>query len=428
MQTYFRRGAVRFRALALAGWLLACHLATPASAAGNDPADGAVSMAAVERLGRFEITGRLVGYQGVEPMVAFLEASLRGEGIERNPLAELFERNLLLFALAILGGGLLLNLTPCVLPMIPINLGVIGAGAQASSRRRGFLLGGAYGAGITLAYGALGLLSVLTGAAFGVLQASPWFNLAIAAVFVVLALAMFDVLTIDLSRFQRVGAPRGRGSFGTALTLGAVSALLAGACVAPVLIWTLLLSASLHQGGSPLGLLLPFLLGLGMALPWPFAGAGLSFLPKPGGWMSRVKQAFGVLVLVFALHYGRLAWTGFGSRSAVAAAPAPAGRTEGATPDQVPWRASLEAAMDESLATGTPLFVDLWATWCTACLRMDRTTFREAPFIEALGAFVPVKVQCERPSDPATEALMRHLGAMGLPTYVVLAPPAPGAP
>ncbi len=407
------------------GWLLLTPGAVAAETAEAGAAGTAVSMATVEQLAEFELTGRLAGFQRVEPMVEFLEAARLGEVSESNPLAALLDHNLLLFALAVLGGGLLLNLTPCVLPMIPINLGVIGAGAQASSRRRGFLLGGAYGAGITLAYGALGLVSVLTGAAFGMLQASPWFNGVIAAVFVVLALAMFDVFTIDLSRFQRAGAPRRGGSFGTALTLGAVSALLAGACVAPVLIWTLLLSASLHQRGSALGVLLPFLLGLGMALPWPFAGAGLSFLPKPGGWMNRVKQAFGLLVLVFALHYGRLAWRGFSGRSVVETDAPTVGLAEGTARGQVPWRRSLEAAIEESRATGKPLFIDLWATWCTACLRMDRTTFREAPFIEAMEAFVPVKVQCEVLREPATEALMKRLGALGLPSYAVLRPPAP---
>ena len=78
--------------------------------------------------------------------------------------------------LIVLLGGLALNLTPCVLPMIPINLAIIGAGANAGTRRRGFLLGSTYGAAMALVYGVLGLVVVLTAGTFGSLNASPWFN------------------------------------------------------------------------------------------------------------------------------------------------------------------------------------------------------------------------------------------------------------
>ena len=96
--------------------------------------------------------------------------------------------------------------------------------------------------------------------------------------------------------------------------MGVVAALMAGACVAPVVISVLLLSAHLYGAGMVAGLLLPFLLGLGMALPWPFAGAGLSLLPKPGQWMKWVKYSFGVLILLFAAYYGYLAGSLFLSR------------------------------------------------------------------------------------------------------------------
>src|SRR5439155_18445634 len=151
----------------------------------------------------------------------------------RGPLAIL---------LIVFVGGLALNLTPCVLPMIPINLAIIGAGARAGSRSRGFLLGGAYGAAMAVVYGVLGLVVILTAGTFGTINSSPWFNLGIAAVFVVLALAMFDVLIIDFSRFSsnvRVGEPS-RGSFLVAFGMGSVAALLAGACVAPVVLQVVL--------------------------------------------------------------------------------------------------------------------------------------------------------------------------------------------
>src|SRR5205823_10965496 len=123
-----------------------------------------------------------------------------------------------------------------VLPMIPINLAIIGAGAQSGSRARGFLLGSAYGAAMAVVYGVLGLIVILTAGTFGTINASPWFNLAIAALFVVLGLAMFDVLVIDFSRFSSgfKAADKSRGTVLLAFGMGAIAALLAEACVAPV--------------------------------------------------------------------------------------------------------------------------------------------------------------------------------------------------
>ena len=113
---------------------------------------------------------------------------------------------------------------------------------------------------------------------------------------------MFDVITIDFSRFSSgfsVGEAS-RGTFLLAFSMGAVAALLAGACVAPVVIQVVLFSSNLYATGTTVALALPFFLGVGMAIPWPIAGAGLAALPKPGAWMVRVKQVFGVFILATA--------------------------------------------------------------------------------------------------------------------------------
>ena len=171
------------------------------------------------RIEDFGVTGTAVGYLGTADFLQFIrnaEAGVKEKGLfeDRGPLAIL---------VLVLLGGLALNLTPCVLPMIPINLAIIGAGAQAGSRARGFLLGATYGAAMALVYGALGLIVILTAGTFGTINASPWFNLGIALLFVVLALAMFDVLVIDFSRFStrfNVG-DGGRGTFLVAFGMGA---------------------------------------------------------------------------------------------------------------------------------------------------------------------------------------------------------------
>lgn len=343
----------------------------------------------------FAVAATAAGYLDKDKFLAFLG---------KPQTEEVFSWGLVLLFLL---GGLLLNLTPCVLPMIPVNLAIIGAGARAGSPRRGFLLGGTYGLGMALAYCALGLIVVLTGAKFGALNASPWFNAIIAAVFVVMALAMFDVIQVDLSRFQgNLGAPdaKRRGTFGLAFTMGIVAALLAGACVAPVVFSVLLLAGKLYAQGQPLGLLLPFLLGIGMALPWPLAGAGLSFLPKPGGWMTKVKYAFGVLILLLAGWYGLEAYRLFRP-------PAGGGNTPAAE-----FARQLSAAR----AAGKPVFIDFWASWCKNCHAMDATTFKDAEVQRRLAEFVVIKYQAEKPNEEPAKAILDRYGAVGLPTYSVL--------
>jgi thiol:disulfide interchange protein DsbD len=352
--------------------------------------------AATAGLDGFDVTARGSGYMNEKAFLSFLA------GAKAAAPAGLWAG----FALILLG-GLGLNLTPCVLPLIPINLAIIGAGAQASSRRRGFALGATYGAGMAAAYGALGAVVVLTGSKFGALNSSLWFNLGIAGVFVVLALCMFDVFALDFSRFMPHSG-KTRGKFVAAGTMGAVAALLAGACVAPVVISVLVQAASLYNRGVALGLALPFVLGLGMGLPWPFAGAGLSFLPRPGRWMNRVKHGFGVVILVMAGYYS---WLAYGLWKPV---------TVTQHSDE------LNVALARAKTEGKPVFVDFWASWCKNCSAMERTTFR-APAVQAkLRDYIVVRVQAEQPNVSPTKELLDQFGAMGLPTYVVLRPKSKG--
>src|SRR6185436_11670005 len=199
------------------------------------------------KLDNFTVLGSTGGYLGAADFLTFIrnaESGVQDKGMfeGRGPIAIL----LLVFL-----GGLALNLTPCVLPMIPINLAIIGAGTQAGigtglrSRPRGFLLGATYGGAMALVYGVLGLVVVLTAGTFGTINASPWFNAGIAALFVVLALAMFDVIVIDFSKLSsRIRFKESsRGSFLLAFMMGGVAALLAGACVAPVVIQVVLFAS-----------------------------------------------------------------------------------------------------------------------------------------------------------------------------------------
>lgn len=352
----------------------------------------------------------VAGFVAPEAFVAFLRGETAAAGVGEgpsflgDPRAWVAAHGLWLLVLMVFVGGLALNLTPCVLPMMPINLAIIGAGAAGGGRLRGALRGGAYGLGIALAYGALALIPVLTGAAFGAVQSAWWFNAAIAVVFVALALALFDVFMIDFARFS--GAGGGRQGAVAAFVAGAVSAVLAGACVAPVLISVLLLTSAYVAEGAWWALCLPFVLGLGMAAPWPVAGAGLSFLPRPGAWMVWVKKGFGVVVLLFALHYGWVA--------VKALMPPP----EGIDGSDLP---AVERAVAHAVAEGRPVLLDFWGTACKACEEMERDTFPHPDVRRELGRFTLLKVRMDL-SDRAIRPVQKRFGVKGLPTYVILEP------
>jgi thiol:disulfide interchange protein len=311
--------------------------------------------------------------------------------------------------------------------MIPINLAIIGAGAKARSKADGFRTGGLYGLGMALAYGALGLAVVLTGSKFGTLNSSVWFNAAIAIVFVAMALAMFDVINVDLSRFgsKRAGSASAaqRSSLGKValvFSMGVMAALLAGACVAPVVVSVLLLSTSLYAKGGVAGLLLPFLLGVGMALPWPFAGAGLAFLPKPGKWMKGVKYGFGFLIALFALYYAHIAWHVYSldsaARSSLTAAPGQAAPVSAAADAN----REFVAALRQARAEGRPVFVDFHASWCKNCLAMDETVFNQPAVQQALKNFIVVRYDAEQPNQSPAREVLDYFGVMGLPSFLVV--------
>jgi len=368
-------------------------------------------------LDKFDVVATDGGFLKSSRFIEFIDAAESGtvrkgmfEG--RGPVAILF---------LIIIGGVVLNLTPCVLPMIPINLTIIGAGAQAGSRSRGFVLGAAYGSAMALVYGILGLVVILTAGSFGTINSTLWFNFGIAALFILLGLAMFDVIAIDFSKFQSKINMAGKGKKGSmplAFGMGGVAALLAGACVAPVVIQVIVYSSDQYSKGVTMALALPFFLGFGMALPWPFAGAGMSFLPKPGAWMVRVKQAMGVFILAFAAYYGYLGYEILDQRNvdqAKVAESVEALLEEGWTPNMV-------QGLEQALAEDKLVLVDMWATWCKNCLVMDETTLKDESVTDRLSDYVKIKFQAEQLDESPAADVLDHFGGIGLPTYAILRP------
>ncbi len=305
-------------------------------------------------------------------------------------------------------GGLGLNFTPCILPMVPVTLIIIGAkGGGAAGFRRGL----AYGSGMAIAYGLLGLGAALLGIGFGTLNSMPIFNFIIGGVFVLLALCMVGVINFNFASSLRISPQKLKGSaLFIAFVLGAMSALLAGACVAPVVISVLIFVAREYNAGNSWALFLPFLLGIGMALPWPFAGMGLSVLPKPGKFMLAVKYILAFAVLAMGIYYFALGWKLFRNSS----------RANAETVTSSEPFTALENAAALARKENKPLLIKFGASWCKNCLEMERTTLK-APEVAVIinDNFIAVSFPAEDPTQPRIKELLSKWQIPGFPAFVI---------
>jgi thiol:disulfide interchange protein DsbD len=209
----------------------------------------------------------------------------------------------------VFAAGVLTSLTPCIYPMIPITVAIVGGqavGDQASRRWRPLILTLAYCVGLALVYALLGVLAGLTGTLFGTVSTNPWLYFLMANVLILASLAMFDVLPVRLpaslmARASSVGqAGRLSGAFG----MGAMSGLVAAPCSAPVMAAVLTWVSTTRSAG--LGFLYLFTFSLGMCalllVVGVFSGS-IVRLPRAGGWMVWVKRGFGIVMLAVAEYY-----------------------------------------------------------------------------------------------------------------------------
>lgn len=230
-----------------------------------------------------------------------------------------FGQALLAIAIAYLG-GVLSSLTPCIYPMIPITVSVVGGmGATRGPWHEVGVRGLSYVSGMALIYSFLGVLAGLTGKVFGTLTNTSGWYIGLGAIMTVAALMMMDVIQFDpLAIWESFKRKLGFGpkhhahpspveqkemSLLGAFTLGASSGFIAAPCTTPVLTSILAYIAKTQSVGLGLGLMLAFSAGLGtiLLLIAGFTGA-LKILPKSGGWMKAVKVVSGILLLLFAQY------------------------------------------------------------------------------------------------------------------------------
>ena len=217
--------------------------------------------------------------------------------LHRAPLAALP----LLFA-----AGVGTSLTPCIYPMIPITVGVLGgAGAAGRSRRRTVMVTLCYVVGLALVYATLGLVAGLTRTLFGTISANRWVFLAFGNLLLLAALAMLDVLPVRApTRIVAWAGRLGADSLGGAFLMGATSGLVAAPCGAPafaaVLVWVA------DTQNAVWGFLSLFVFSLGMTAVLVVVGllsGSIAAMPRSGRWMLWVKRAAGVVLLAMAEYY-----------------------------------------------------------------------------------------------------------------------------
>ncbi|MCE9982921.1 thiol:disulfide interchange protein DsbD [Leclercia adecarboxylata] len=359
--------------------------------------------------------------------------------------------------------GIGIAFTPCVLPMYPLISGIVLGGKQRLSTGRALLLAFIYVQGMALTYTALGLVVAAAGLQFQAALQHPWVLIGLSAVFILLALSMFGLFSLQLpsslqTRLTLMSNRQQGGSVGGVFAMGAIAGLICSPCTTAPLSAILLYiaqSGNMWLGGGTL-----YLYALGMGLPLILVTVfGNRLLPKSGPWMETVKTAFGFVILalpVFLLErvvgdvWGLRLWAILGvaffswafisslnartpwirlvqilllAAALVSVRPlqdwafgAPTAQSQAHlnfTPvDNVD---ALHRALAQ--AEGKPVMLDLYADWCVACKEFEKYTFSDPQVQNALKETVLLQANVTA-NSPQDKALLKELNVLGLPTIL----------
>lgn len=318
--------------------------------------------------------------------------------------------------------GLLTSFTPCIYPMIPITLAVLGKEAHARTRWQNFLVSLAYVGGIGVTFSALGVFAASTGALFGSFMSSPWILGFVCLVFFTMSLSMFGFFELQAPQFLRDGplSHLHTQGYSGAFISGLLAGIIASPCVGPVLVGVLTFVAQTQNLVLGFWLLFTYALGMGLL----FLALGVSthatrFLPKSGAWMTRVKAFFGVLLLGASLYYLDLLLVSSKTvqGSVISRILSPSEKKTGFKLDTMNWRAWTPDVLKEAKALGKPVVIDFRADWCAACLELEEKTFTDQGIQLLSGQFVMVKFDATQDSPELTELRNRY-EIVGLPTIL----------
>jgi thioredoxin:protein disulfide reductase len=357
-------------------------------------------------------------------------------------------------------GGLALNLTPCVYPMIPITITYFGGQAQGSKGSL-FIHSVLYTFGMAVTYSVLGIIAAMTGGLLGSALRYPIVLIGIACVMVLLSLSMFDVYEFRMPGFLNRLAGGSQKGFAGSFLMGLTVGIVAAPCIGPFVLG--LLTFVGNRGSIVLGFLLFFVLALGLGIPFLVLGifsGSIRRLPQSGAWMVWVRKIFGFVLLAMAVFFLKtlfsnliayqltlsvilflagiyLAWidpTQTGGKGfafvrnlvgiaffiaaiygAAAVLPAPGAGAIG-------WHSYSDEMLSQALRQSKPVFIDFYADWCAPCKELDKQTFSSPEVVRLSSDFMMLKVDLTSADNPDTEALRKKYQAWGVPTLVFLKP------
>lgn len=398
-----------------------------------------------------------LGFPGWEQRNLPVEVKPAGlAGLDRQPEAPgvLYGWAMIWTLLGIFAGGMALNLTPCVYPLIPVTISYFGG---RSDRRQLIGHGLCYIGGLSITNSILGVVAALTGTLMGALLQNPLVLTFVAVILIGLAASLFGLWELRVpSGLMQAASKTYAGYFGT-LFMGLTMGVVAAPCIGPFVLGLLTWVASM---GSPwLGFIVFFTLSLGLGLPLfclaVFSG-NLSRLPRSGEWMLWVRKLMGWVLVGMAVYFIKpvlpemagfllpalialsagihLGWIDktkatFRSfewiRSGVAiAAVVIATLIVGNWLKQGPavdWQPYSEQLLAEAKHARRPVMIDFSADWCSPCREMDTVTFRHPDVVaQAQRHFTLVKVDVTRGGDPMHERLLQDYNVKGVPTIVFL--------
>ncbi|MEK6375072.1 MAG: cytochrome c biogenesis protein CcdA [Acidobacteriota bacterium] len=336
-------------------------------------------------------------------------------------------------------GGLALNLTPCVFPLIPITVGFFAMQSDGRRSRR-FALSASYVLGIIVTYSVLGVVAALSGKMFGVWLQSKSVLIGLAVLMLVLASSMFGAWEFRVPQFiaNRSG---GRAGVAGALTMGLLVGIVAAPCIGPFVVALFALVAAIAK--PAIGLAMFATLAFGLGFPYLVA---LNALPKPGEWMVQVKKAMGFVLVAMAVYFLRPLIGEAAFRWGVAASllvgagylflsRGPRGRVmrivcaslllvAGAA-FAIPPRKGVEVIWEnydaaKVSASRKPVIIDFYATWCIPCKELDDKTFGDKRVAAELDRFTRVKADLTAANDPAVQELTKKYRVVGVPTIVLI--------